>query len=123
MGELEEQLRQAGLCTRETIPQHGPWLGGRQTLLSDLRRSIGQLGVGIIWHRGTACKELGYQVELKAREPGKDIELNDNSDKRRDLEAAALVVVDLVTDSERNLNLNLNLTRSHRRRRWRRSTS
>ena len=68
-------------------------------------------------------EELGYQVELKAREPGKDIELNDNSDKRRDLEAAALVVVDLVTDSERNLNLNLNLTRSLRRHRWRRSTS
>jgi hypothetical protein len=68
-------------------------------------------------------EELGYQVELKAREPGKDIELNDNSDKRRDLEAAALVVVDLVTDSERNLNLNLNLTRSLRRRRWRHSTS
>ena len=68
-------------------------------------------------------EELGYQVELKAREPGKDIELNDNSDKRRDLEAAALVVVDQVTDSERNLNLNLNLTRSLRRRRWRHSTS
>ena len=67
-------------------------------------------------------EELGYQVELKAREPGKDIELNDNSDKRRDLEAAALVVVDLVTDSEWNLNLNLNLTRSLRRSRRHRST-
>ena len=67
-------------------------------------------------------EELGYQVELKARDPGEKFELN-KGDKRRDLEAAALVVVNLVTDSERNLNLNLNLTRSLRRSRWRRSTS
>ena len=68
-------------------------------------------------------KELGYQVELKAREPGEKVALNDKPRKRRDLEAAALVVVDLVTDSEWNLNLNLSLTRPLRLRRWRRSTS
>merc|ERR1719248_41225 len=39
--------------------------------------------------------ELGYQVELKAREPEEYVKLNDRPDKRRDLEAAALVVVDL----------------------------
>ena len=48
--------------------------------------------------------ELGYQVELKAREPEEYVKLNDRPDKRRDLEAAALVVVDLVTDSEWNFN-------------------
>ena len=72
-------------------------------------------------------EELGYRVELKAREPGEQVNLNDKQGsrpgKRRDLETDALVVVDLVTDSEWNLNLNLNLTRSLRRRRWRRSTS
>ena len=72
-------------------------------------------------------EELGYRVELKAREPGEQVNLNDKQGsrpgKRRDLETDALVVVDLVTDSERNLNLNLNLTRSLRRHRWRRSTS
>ena len=61
--------------------------------------------------------ELGFRVELKAREPGEQVRLNDKPGKRRDLEADALVVVDLVTDSEWNLNLNLNLTRSLRRRR------
>ena len=55
-------------------------------------------------------KELGYQVELKAREPGEKFHVNDERGKRdrpgkrRDLEAAALVVVDLVTDSEWNFN-------------------
>ena len=71
-------------------------------------------------------RELGFRVELKARDPGEQIVLNstdNNREKRRDLETDALVVVDLVTDSEWNLNLNLNLTRSLRRRRWRRSTS
>ena len=71
-------------------------------------------------------KELGYQVELKARKPGEHVDLNTSTRtgdiKRRDLEAAALVVVDLVTDSELNLNLNLNLTRSLRRSRRHRST-
>ena len=71
-------------------------------------------------------EELGYRVELKAREPGEQVTLNDKQGsrpgKRRDLEADALVVVNLVTDSERNLNLNLNLTRSLRWSRWRRST-
>ena len=68
-------------------------------------------------------EELGYRVELKARDPGEHVALNDKSGKRRDLEADALVMVNLVTDSERNLNLNLNLTPSLRRRRWHRSTS
>ena len=67
-------------------------------------------------------EELGFKVELKAREPGEQVDLN-RFGKRRDLEADALVVVNLVTDSERNLNLNLNLTRSLRRSRRRHSTS
>ena len=31
------------------IPQHGPWEGGRQTLLRDIMETVGQLGVGIVW--------------------------------------------------------------------------
>ena len=68
-------------------------------------------------------RELGWKVELKAREPGEKVTLNDKPGKRRDKEADALVMVDLVIGSEWNLNLNLSLTRSLRRRRWRHSTS
>ena len=52
-------------------------------------------------------EELGYRVELKARDPGEQVTLNTTPGKRRDLEADALVVVNLVTDSERNLKLEL----------------
>eukprot|EP00660_Eupelagonema_oceanica_P012816 gene12816-14376_t len=62
LGGINSQLRHAGLCTRETIPQHGSWEQGRQTVLCDLMRSIGQLGVGIIWQEGTVCEHTGYHI-------------------------------------------------------------
>ena len=60
--EISEQLKLAGTCNRVTIPQHGPWQEGEQTVLQDMMRSIEQLGVGIVWEDRGKCTEVGPQI-------------------------------------------------------------
>eukprot|EP00661_Eupelagonemidae_sp_cell13_P021119 gene21119-biopygen7100 len=52
LGKIRTQLRNAGLCTKVRLLQHGRWEQGRQAILQDVMRSIGQLGGHCLGSRG-----------------------------------------------------------------------
>ena len=49
LGEIRQQLRTQGMCTRVTLPQSGPWEHGSHTIVKDLMRTIEQLGLAVVW--------------------------------------------------------------------------
>ena len=62
LGEIRQQLRTQGLCTRVTLPQSGPWEHGTHNILRDLMRTIGQLGLAVVWEQAGQCQHEGPQL-------------------------------------------------------------
>ena len=77
LSELREQLRGEGLCTTCVIPQPGPWEAGKQTLVMDLLRSLGQVGAMMIIGAQGGCPGAGpviarssYRQRAQAKSDG-----------------------------------------------------
>ncbi len=71
LGEMRQQLMTHGLCTRVTLPQIGPWAEGSHTIIRDLMRSIGQLGVAVVGEEAGFCQHKGPHIVRASGKTGK----------------------------------------------------